>query len=294
MGAASEVTMDAQEVLVALSGPSDIYQRDAVQAAMDRPDEVVPLLLEHLEEVVQEPERFKAADYESQLPAYAVVLLSHHRVAEAHRLFIDLLSLPGETPFDLFGDMVTETFRAAMWKTCGGDVTSIKRLIENAKANEYCRATAMRSLTFGVVDGGLVREEVVEYLQSLFSLPEASQGGGLVFDAAAAALCDLWPGESMEIITKGFKDEVIWPGYIGPESFEEALQEDKEAWLGRLRRWVPKELAKSPHEAMAWWACFRLGHSRRNAQRTRPKKNAAKRKRKQAKAARKKGRRKKR
>jgi len=294
--------MNAREILEALNGPADVYQREAVQAAMDHPDEVVPFLLEHLEEVAREPDRFAAEDYDSQLPAYAVVLLSHHKVREAHRLFVDLLSLPDETPFDIFGDLVHEHFPAALWKTCDGNVTEIKKLIENAEANGFCRTSAIRALTFGVATGGLVREEVVEYLKGLFRLEEPSWSDGMVWNAAASALSRLWPGESMEVIRQALDEELIDPGYIGPASLKRALEEGKEARLDALRQRSQKELAEDPHQAMEWWACFNperfdgmgglLGAPGHGGRRTGLQKNAAKRKRQQARAARKKGRRK--
>ena len=295
--------MDADKIVEALNGPADVYQREAVQAAMDHPDDVVPLLLEHLEEVLKEPERFVATDETSQLPVYAVVLLAHHQVLAANRLFVDLLSLPDETPFDLFGDLVNESFPIALWKTCGGDVTAIKQLAENSEANGYCRSSAIRSLSYGVAEGVLSREEIVKYIQSLFQLEEPPWSDGMVWNTAASALSRLWPGESMEVLRKAIDDGLVSPGYIGIRSIEAALEEGKEARLATLQQRSSKDLGEDPHEAMEWWACFQperyrggggLGALLQEPRQKRQKKAGAKRKRKQARAARKKGRRKRR
>ena len=295
--------MDADKIVEALDGPAAVYQREAVQAAMDHPDDVVPLLLEHLEEVLKEPERFVATDETSQLPVYAVVLLAHHQVLAANRLFVDLLSLPDETPFDLFGDLVNESFPIALWKTCGGDVTGIKQLAENSEANGYCRSSAIRSLSYGVAEGVLSREEIVKYIQSLFQLEEPPWSDGMVWNTAASALSRLWPGESMEVLRKAIDDGLVSPGYIGIRSIEAALEEGKEARLATLQQRSSKDLGEDPHEAMEWWACFQperyrggggLGALLQEPRQKRQKKAGAKRKRKQARAARKKGRRKRR
>ncbi len=286
--------MDAKEIIAALDGPTDVYQREAVQAAMDQPDEIVPLLLAHLEEVLAEPERFTDPDDPSQLPAYALILLSHLRIREAHRLLVDLLSLPGETPLDLFGDLVHENFPIALWKTSGVDITAIKGLIQNKATNEYCRAAAIRALLYGIAEGELSREEVVEYLQGIFTGDEAAREEYMFRSVAASALSRLWPGESMKVLRKAFNDGLIDTFFIGPENIEAALEAGKESCLATFESNALKDLVKDPHQSMSWWACFNPQQSSRGGRgqgqepKRRLSKNVAKRKRKQAKAARKK------
>ena len=296
--------MNAKEIIQALDGPADVYQRQAVQAAMDQKDEVVPLLLEHLEQVLLKPETFCPDEYESSLPLYAVVLLNHHRVVEAHRLFVALASLPGEMPFDLFGDVIHHGFPEALWKTCGGDPADIIRLVENREANEYCRSSAIRALTYGVADGGLSRKDVVEFLRGLFTGDEASPDEPMVYNGAASALADLWPGEAMDVLRRAFDKGLVERFFVGIDYIEDSLEAGKEAQLTSLERRVRQELDQTPHEALESWACFnpypaRSKHDaggstaaspREKSHPSRRPKRAAKKKRKQARAARKKSR----
>ena len=287
--------MNAKEIIGALDSPVRMYQREAVQAAMDQKDEVVPLLLTHLEQVLLDPENYVPPEYESHLPLYAVYLLSHHRVREAHPLLIALMSLPEEMPLDLFSDTIHEGFPIALWKTCGGDPSEIIRLVENRKANEYCRASAIHALSYGIAEKVLPREKVVEFLQGLFTGEESTSDKPMIWNTATSTLARLWPGESIHILEKAFDDELVDPFFIGMEDVEYYLEEGKEARLAAFERESLKELARAPHEEMSWWACFNPSQNQGylfddGSRAQKRQRAAAKKKRKQSRAARKKGR----
>jgi hypothetical protein len=296
--------IDVGEIMTALDAPVRGYEREAVQAAMDQKEEVCPLLLEYLTRVLRDPAKYSDPDEnDSFLPIYAVTLLGHHRVREAHTLLIELMSLPGEMPFDLLGDAVLSVCIPALWKTSGGDPTDIVGLIENRRTNGYCRSSAIKALTYGVADGTLPRERVIEVLQGLFTGDESSPADPLIGSYAAANLAKLWPGESMEVLKKAYDDGLIERGYIGLQDIEAYLDEGKEARLAAFEREALKDLAATPHEDLQWWACFqreggrpsgldrrRTGRGSSLTEQRKRTANKMKRKRKQARAARKKAR----
>ena len=286
--------MDANEIMKTLDDASCVYQSEAVQAAMDRKNEVVPLLLEHLEQVLLDPEKYTDPEYESHLLLYSVYLLSHHRVREAHSLLVALMSLIGETPFNLLGDAVHEGLPKALWKTCGSDPADIIRLVENRAANEYCRSSAIKALTYGVAEKSLSREEVVEFLQGLFTGEESSPIKPMIWNSAASALGRLWPGESMDVLQKAFDDELIEPFFINMENIEFYLEEGKETRLATFELNALNDLDRTPHDDLHWWACFNPRRSQGplfdEVRVKKQKRSAAKKKRKQVKAARKKAR----
>jgi len=298
--------MDVTEIMEALDTDRPVYQREAVQAAMDHRDEVVPPLLEVLERVLQDPERYSEPGYKSFLPFYALYLLGHHRAREAHPLLVGLMGLPGETTYELFGDALPEGFPVALWKTSGGDPAGIMQLVGDRRADEYCRAAAIEALTYGVADGSLARETVVSFLQGLLTEEAASgddayRDAPMVYNSAAAQLSRLWPGESMELLRKALDEGLIEPGYVGMERFERDLKEGKEARLAAFEQRGQQDLARTPHQELQSWAYLNPGGTGRHRSEkshpglpsTREKRAAAERKkrqRKQARAARKKGR----
>jgi len=248
--------MDALEIIKALDGPLKEYPDDAVQAAVDQKDDVVPLLLEHLEQVLLDPEKYADPEYDSFLHMYAVCLLGHHRVREAHKVLIRLLSLPGELSDEIFGDLVNDGFPAALWKTCGGDTSDIKKLIQNRDADEYCRSSGVTALTYGVAEKVLERDDVVKYLQGLFTGEESTPDRPLVWNTAALALTELWPGDSMDVLNKAYDDDLIELFYISMNDIEAYLEEGREARLASFEKKALEKLSEPIHEQMEWWADF--------------------------------------
>ena len=76
-----------------------------------------------------------------------------------------LLSLPGELPFQLFGDTVTEDAPIILLSTCGGDFEEIKKLALNQEANEFCRGAALEAIAYGVVAQALEREDAIRFYE---------------------------------------------------------------------------------------------------------------------------------
>ncbi|MBI2565753.1 MAG: DUF1186 domain-containing protein [Candidatus Schekmanbacteria bacterium] len=246
--------MEVEEIITALDANPEVYQRAAVQAAMDRRDEVVPLLLAQLERAIREPDAVAASD--SMILYYAVYLLAYHRVQEAHLPLIALASLPGEMPLDLLGDTITDGLDILLWKTSAGDATNIERLIENRGANAYSRIAGMGALVHGVTEKAFAREEVVALLRRLLVRDDALEDDLLVCDGAACFLADLWPGETMDVLRSGIERGIIEQYSIEWSSVEAAFKAGKEAQLAMLEQRSLAALRADPHEAMESWACF--------------------------------------
>ncbi len=287
--------MEPEKIIELLSAPTSRYPKDAVQAAMDQRDDIVPLLLLELERAREDPEAYLDERAGLFLPIFVLILLGYHRVPEAHALIVDLVSLPEEMPFDLFGDVITELLPKVLWQTCSGDASHIIRLIRNREANEYCRSSAICALEFGVAEKRLSREEVVELLQGLFTDTDAAVPGSVVWSSAASTLADLWPGDSMEILQKGYDDGLIEPGSINMSDILRYLEPNKETILANSKRVWMRALQRTPHENLSGWAFFKTSSKnvllRDNESYKQEKiRAAAKKKRKQARESRKKGR----
>jgi hypothetical protein len=168
-------------------------------------------------------------------------------------------------------------------------------LIRNKDANEYCRSSAIYALAFGVAEKRMSREAVVELLQGLFADTDTAVRGSLVWSSAASVLTDLWPGDSMEILKKGYDDGLIEPGSINMSDIVRYLKPNKETILVNSERAWLRALQRTPHEHLSSWAFFRTSSQHvlleDNESHKRGKiRAAAKKKRKQARKSRKKGR----
>lgn len=242
-------------ILAAFETFDGVYKRDEVDAALTLQDEITPHLIGVLENVLADPVAYlDKADFFGH--AYALQLLGHFREVRAHKVIVDLVSLPAELPYDLFGDTITESLPAILFATCGGSIARIKELLLNREADEYCRSAAARALVYATVEGTVPRQEILALFGSLFTGDEAALDSGF-WDLMAGDVYDLCPEELMPVIEKAFADGLVVGEMVGLESFERVLKQGKEQAYQEVRADLERHMPDDVHERMSWWACFR-------------------------------------
>lgn len=82
---------------------------------------------------------------------FSLYLLSKFREKKAFPYILALASLPEEWPEELLGDCITESLTSFIVSTFNSDISSIKKLIEDQKANIWSRAAALKSLASVIV-----------------------------------------------------------------------------------------------------------------------------------------------
>ena len=243
-----------QQVVDALDWHDGTYRRAEVDEVLRRPDEFIPELLTIVADVLADPEGFLAEDdYIGHV--YAVMLLGHLRVSEAHAPIIELFCLPGDLPHVLFDDIITEDLPHILLRTCNGSLDAIKALAQNAEADAFVRASGVMALTHAVCEGLANREETLGFLEGF--LDEAVAWDDVEFTTmAAASICDLCPAESMEKIAAGFELGFIDPGFMEWEWYEQSAAAGPEECLATLREKMEQNQLDDVHTAMSGWACF--------------------------------------
>ena len=115
-----------------------------------------------------------------------------------------------------------------------------------------------------------------------------------------ATLCDLHPGDSMELIRRAYADNLVQQDYIAPEDVERSLAMDRAEAMDALRERTRRRMPADLHRYISWFAEFQPKEDRppastdREAARARQadrKKQAERARNKAAKKARKKNRR---
>lgn len=243
-----------QETLETLKISDGVYRREAVEAAVALQEEITPYLIAILEDALTHPSNY--IDEPSMAHIYAFILLGFFQEPQAHRVMVDLFSLPTELIDPMYGDMTTEDLQYMLIRTCGGSVDQIKRLILNKEANEYCRGAALQALTYAVVEDIITREEALEFLRSLFTGNEDDNPDSLFWTFVADAILQLYPEELMPLIEKAFEDDKLDRWFFGPETFTEALEHGKEQTLEKLREELESRSFTDIHAYMSWWAMF--------------------------------------
>jgi uncharacterized protein DUF1186/SEC-C motif-containing protein len=243
--------MDIQEILAQLERGEGRFPTAAVQEAMARREEIIPPLLEVLENVAQDPQPF-ASDGERMIHIYAMYLLAQFREPRAYPLLVRIVSAPGEVAFDLFEDSVTNDLGRILASVSNGDIRGMTSLIENPQANEYVRAAAMDGLLALVACGERSREEVMGYFKRL--LQELDRTPGMVWDGLADSCADLYPAEAVAELRRAYEDDLVDPDFISWRDIERALERGQEAAMDELKQ--RRSLITDVVQEMSWWACF--------------------------------------
>lgn len=230
------------------------YPLETMDEALQHEAELTPYLIKTLEDVLTNYHDFLVRErFFGHI--FAMNLLAHFRNPGVHDTIVKLMALPPDIVSDFFGDMVTEDFPRILYQTCGGRYDQIRELILNEGAYEFVRGSAMEALVHGVLLDNRSRQETLDFLCSLLESSDLKDLDHF-WNAAASCIHNLYPEESMDIIRSAYEKGLIWPGYIGIESFERALLEDKADFLSRQREHIESRIQKDFHEYMSWWACF--------------------------------------
>ena len=251
--------LNAEEIMAALRINKGFYEREIVDAAIERRDEIIPRLIEVLRNLLDDPTPYiENEEWFDHL--YAVMLRGHLRVVEAHQIVIDLFSLPVEIIDPIFGDTITSDLPGILMRTCGGDLESIKAMALNRKVDVYCRNSALRAMTYAVVEGIASREAVLDFFATLFTGDEAEANSDF-WGLSACSFHELCPEGYMEVIRKGYEDGLIDPQIIAYQDFESALASGQKAMLDRLTASYQRFTLIDIHKSMSWWACFQQNES---------------------------------
>jgi hypothetical protein len=244
--------MDIQELLARLEHHEGSFPKDLVAEAIARREEVTPRFLEILEDIDRNPEPWLAEDGR-MIHIYALYLLALFRESRAYPLLVRIFSRPGEFPFELAGDVVTEDLGRILASVSGGEVGGMAALIENEHANEWVRSVAMDGMVSLVTTGQRTREEVLGYFLQLFHKLERKPGAP--WDGLAHGCADLWPQEAMGELGRAYEEGLVDRASIDWQDIQDALglgQQRAMQWA-RHRDPLITDIAKN----MGWMQCFR-------------------------------------
>lgn len=290
-------TADIQALLARFDYTDGVYLRDEMDIAVAQREAITPHLIALLDDLADNPLRYTLEGRNGHV--YAVSLLSHFRETAAHRAIIRAFTVPREQLEELWGDMITETLPTLLHRTCGGSLDRIRALVVDREVDPFVRGAAIEALTFAVAEGVADRDETVAFVQGLFTGEEA-EADSFFWSNLVATLCDLHPGDSMELIRRAYADNLVQQDYIAPEDVERSLAMDRAEAMDALRERTRRRMPADLHRYISWFAEFQPKEDRppastdREAARARQadrKKQAERARNKAAKKARKKSRR---
>lgn len=224
--------MEIAQILEDLAYDMGELPREAIESAIVKRRQITPFLLEILADAIARVDVIIEDDsYQGHL--YAMYLLAQFREKKAFPLLLKLFSFPGEIPYAIAGDVITEDLSRILASICDDDITPLKAVIENPAANEYVRAACQTTLVTLVGCGNGSRNEVIDYFKSLFN-------GGLeripsfAWDNLVAASCALYPDSLFSEICRAYEDQLIDTSFITLDHVSSILAGDKHQHIFKL------------------------------------------------------------
>jgi hypothetical protein len=193
---------------------------------------------------------------------FALFLLAEFGAVDALSAVIEAVSLPGELPFDLFGDAITETLPRILARLAGDRLEVLDALARNPSLNEYVRAAAADALCYLVRDGLLARAEAVDRLRG-YLRQAINQRDEAFATQLTCTLASLHPAEAIDDIREAFDLDLVDPQMIDQESVEESISQG-EVGMHRDLGYLPPTGVPDAIDELSRWAAFREEPARRS------------------------------
>ncbi|MGA3372938.1 MAG: DUF1186 domain-containing protein [Terracidiphilus sp.] len=248
--------MEIDEIIEQFEWFHGKFERDAVEAAVARRDEIIPELLAVLEEIAN-PEIAAELDADGDYMAhlYAMFLLAQFRETRAYPIMLRIALLPGDLLDSLFGDCITEHFGRVLASVCGGDLKGIQSLIENPVADEWVRGAGLGGLVTLIAAGIKSREEILSYFAELFR-GKLTDKNDIVWSDLISYSTDLCASELIGEIERAYEQELVDPSILTLEDVRRDLAKGKDWAMERLADDPHRRLIEDTVKEMEGWASF--------------------------------------
>ena len=225
------------------------FPEDAIRAALLRPQEITPHLIGFLRRATA------AVRADRNMPGngffIAFYLLAQFQAKEALPAIIEAVSLPGDVPYDLFGDAITEDLRRVLAILADDHLDLIDRLIDDTSIDEFVRSAAADAYRLLVRDGRLTRGEAVErlriHLEKAIERDDSKGANWQVFALYSLASCEA----QIEIelaFNRGLVDETL----IDQKEFEHSFA-GGDAFLQSEFDRLPPTKIDALDDLGGWW-----------------------------------------
>lgn len=228
-----EMPADLDAIVAELDTTADVLPEKAIEAARRHKDEITPRLIELLERAAQAAQRDEEVKTHGHF--FALFLLAEFRARAALPAVVQVLSLPGELPDDLFGDAISESVPRILAALAGAErLDTVLGLLDNPQADENVRWAAANAVVTMVAAGLLPRDQAVELLRQRLRRA-IDEDDVAIITPLVLVLTDLYPEEAEAEIREAFTKELVEEFMIDEGSIDEVLREGRAATLDELR-----------------------------------------------------------
>lgn len=244
-------TMSPSEILADLSWDRSEPPCKALESSDGHQHALVEPLLRAIDCGLANPSG--ASPEEATLFCYALYLLAKWREPRAYPYVVRWLSLPGEAPFDIAGDVVAQDGGRILAAVCDGDLEPIKALVVDRSANEYGRSAGVTALALLAAWAEVSRESVITsflWLAREGLEREPSQ----VWNSLAADSADIEAVPLFPELRRAYDDGLIERRFMDSSELDEVEAAPRGSVLDETRERHPP--IDDVVQATAWWGRF--------------------------------------
>jgi hypothetical protein len=199
--------MTIPEILKELELYTGRFPMKAMKAAIEQREAITPELLRVLEAVAEDPLAFaKRQDY--MLHLFAMHLLAQFREKRAYAPIVKMFSAPGETPFDLAGDTVTDGLKRILARFTTAIPGRCMVWLRAKRSTNTCAVPPSRRFWCWSTPARCARDEVVGYFRSLFH-GKLQRQHSYAWDGLVCAVADLPAPELLEEVRQAYADGLV-------------------------------------------------------------------------------------
>lgn len=196
---------DLESIIDRLNYPAAGFPADAIEEARKRVQEITPRLIGLIQDATHDCQHDQLDDCYGHF--YGAHLLAEFRAIEAWPAIRDAISLPGDKPYELFGDAITEGFGCIIATLAGEGLDAINDLVTDRSVDEYVRWAACEAILYRVRDGLLTKQEAIDWLSA--HLERAIENKDEVAEGLVMRLVDLAAKDTLPLIERAFAADLI-------------------------------------------------------------------------------------
>jgi Protein of unknown function (DUF1186)/SEC-C motif len=255
-------TMTPDQIFAALAVPEGL-PRDAMAAAGQHRDEMIPVLLDHITRLKRSGVESVSEEDRSAF-LFVFYLLGEWRDGRTYRPLVGLLRHDPDLLDLLLGDAITEGTARIVAGVCDGDLQPIFAAIEDEAADVFVRCQMFDALVMIAHDRPLMKPAITAYIESFFladfDKPE------LLWGSWAFAIADLGLAQLEPQVRQAFEREWISPQEASFSFFQEQLKEAVETGASpRFRRSHHSKPIENAIDELSGWYCFSENYQRDQA-----------------------------
>jgi hypothetical protein len=252
-------TLTAAEVLEALSRVDAEPPAEALTSADGLREALFQPLVAALERGLAAPRT--ASPAESSLFTYALYLFAKWRDVRAQPLVIRWLALPGEGPFDIAGDVVTQDGARILAAVSTDDLSPLLQLVTSRTANEYSHAAGVHALALLAAWTEVPRDRILEALTWL-AREGLERSASAAWDQLASVVVDIEARSLVDDVRRAYAEGLVDPLSMSESELDELTSAPEGRLLEKTRdRYPPIDDVAA---AVSWWSNFADEHDWRS------------------------------